>query len=864
MRLGGLALLLLQPLSSPAPPLTPGWLHHHGIEVLLLLLLAAVSLGSWRLVYMRGRALGRLQELVEQTADLMFRSASDGTIVWIACARLAGDRLGAEQLRGTPLRALFASEDQLRLQSRLAEVAAGEQGAIELRLVCPNGPARWLSVWIRPLRDQRGRLLGYSGHGRDIDAEMQAREAKASSERRFELMMENAAIGMALVAPEGKLLRVNPALCRMLGRDKEVLLHCTWQEITHPDDLTIDLNYVQQLRDGEINNYHLRKRYLHADGRVIWGDLAVTAIRNSDGSLATLISQVTDITSQVEAEEALAAREERFRLLAENASDVVLQADHKHRISWASPGAVDLFNAPMDAVLGSSLHRWVHRDDRATLQLIYRQLQLHGSNVGQHKPQLVRLRSRGERPCWVSVRIQLLTDRSGAANGEVIALREMSEQVELHQKLESEHHYMKATLNALLDPHLTLEPVRNRTGQVVDFIVASGNPAAFAYMTIEASRLIGKRLGTVMPGLVSSGLMERYGYAMESGEAVVLNGFLYRDHETRGGDHYYDVSAVRAGEMLTLTWRDVTDRIRETERVATSEQLYRLLAENSTDLVVRFKESRIIWMSSSASRILGTPAEHWIGKGVQEILHPDDLGIYVEAVGAMTAGGTIRRRVRLLCSDGVHHWFTSDGQVFLDAEGRPDGFCAALRNVDNEVAAEAALDRLARYDQLTGLLNRGEALNRLAELLIEADPRQGRVGVLFVDLDKFKEVNDSHGHAAGDTLLQTIAQRLQTCTREGDLVARLGGDELLVALRGMDELEQAEVIAEKIRQASSEEVITSNGAVQATLSIGVALAQPGESVDALIARADQAMYQAKQAGRNQVIPIRDPVQDSGL
>ncbi len=858
MRIGGLALLLLQPLSSPAPPLTPGWLHHHGIEVLLLLVLAAVSLGGWRLLYRRGRALGRQQELVEQTAELVFRSASDGTIVWIAGDRLAGEGLGAEQLRGTPLRALFASEDQLRLQSRLAEVAAGEQGAIELRLVCPNGPARWLSVWIRPLRDRRGRLLGYSGHGRDIDAEMQAREANISSERRFELMMENAAIGMALVAPEGKLLRVNPALCRMLGRDKEVLLHCTWQEITHPDDLTIDLNYVQQLRDGEINNYHLRKRYLRPDGRVIWGDLAVTAIRNSDGSLASLIGQITDITSQVEAEEALAAREERFRLLAENASDVVLQADHRHRIIWASPGAVDLFDAPMEALLGSSLHRWIHHDDRAALELIYRQQRLHGSNVGQHKAKLVRLRSQAERPCWVSLRIQLLTDRGGASNGEVIALREMSEQVELHQQLEGEHRYMKATLNSLLDPHLTLEPMRNPAGKVVDFIFASGNDSAFAYLGIEASRLVGNRLGAVMPGLVETGLMERYCHAMETGKPLVLNGFFYPNHETIGGDHYYDVSATRAGELLTLTWRDVTERIRETERVARSEELYRLLTENSSDLVVRFKESTILWMSSSASRILGTPAEHWIGKGVQEILHPDDLGLYVEAVGAMMAGGIVRRRVRLLCADGVHHWFTSDGQVFLDAEGRPDGFCAALRNVDSEVAAEAALDRLARYDQLTGLLNRGEALNRLAELLVEADPRQGRVGVLFVDLDRFKEVNDSHGHAAGDALLQTIAQRLQTCTREGDLVARLGGDELLVVLRGVDLLEQAEVIAEKIRQAASEEVITSNGAVQATLSIGVALAQPGESVDALIARADQAMYQAKQAGRNQVIPIRDP------
>jgi len=201
-------------------------------------------------------------------------------------------------------------------------------------------------------------------------------------------------------------------------------------------------------------------------------------------------------------------------------------------------------------------------------------------------------------------------------------------------------------------------------------------------------------------------------------------------------------------------------------------------------------------IDDSAIRILGTPAEHWIGKGVQEILHPDDLGIYVEAVNAMNVGGIVRRRVRLLCGDGAYHWFSSDGHVFMAGDGRPDGFCAALRIVDAEVAAEAALDRLARYDQLTGLCNRSEGLSRLAALLEQDDPRQGRVGVLFVDVDRFKDVNDSCGHAAGDGLLQTIAQRLQTSTREEDLVARLGGDELLVALPGMETLAQAVAIAE--------------------------------------------------------------------
>ncbi len=131
------------------------------------------------------------------------------------------------------------------------------------------------------------------------------------------------------------------------------------------------------------------------------------------------------------------------------------------------------------------------------------------------------------------------------------------------------------------------------------------------------------------------------------------------------------------------------------------------------------------------------------------------------------------------------------------------------------------------------------------------------MGVLFVDVDRFKDVNDSCGHAAGDGLLQTIAQRLQTSTREEDLVARLGGDELLVALPGMDTLEQAVGIAETIRKAAAEPVVSNGRPVQATLSIGVTLARPAESVDGLIARADQAMYQAKQGGRNQVIPIQD-------
>ena len=127
--------------------------------------------------------------------------------------------------------------------------------------------------------------------------------------------------------------------------------------------------------------------------------------------------------------------------------------------------------------------------------------------------------------------------------------------------------------------------------------------------------------------------------------------------------------------------------------------------------------------------------------------------------------------------------------------------------------------------------------------------------MLFLDVDRFKQVNDSCGHAAGDAVLITLAERIHSCLRQHDLAARMGGDELLVVLQGLDEIAQAVAIAEKLRVAGQQPIPWEGGRVEVSLSIGVALAIPGENVDALIARADQAMYVAKQGGRNQVITV---------
>jgi diguanylate cyclase (GGDEF)-like protein len=167
---------------------------------------------------------------------------------------------------------------------------------------------------------------------------------------------------------------------------------------------------------------------------------------------------------------------------------------------------------------------------------------------------------------------------------------------------------------------------------------------------------------------------------------------------------------------------------------------------------------------------------------------------------------------------------------------------------------QASEDRAAT-DALTGLPNRRETFRRLAALTNANAADSPSVALAFCDLDHFKQINDRHGHAAGDALLQCVGERLQRVLRCIDLVGRIGGDELLVMLVGVSNIKEALALAEAMRVAVREPVAIGATSVTTTLSIGITLCRPGESVDALVARADAAMYQAKQAGRDRIVPI---------
>ena len=541
--------------------------------------------------------------------------------------------------------------------------------------------------------------------------------------------------------------------------------------------------------------------------------------------------------------------EKNYQMLAENASNVVFRASRQGGLEWISPSVTRLLGWTPAQMIGKPFREFVHPDDLELLQRV------QAAFAQGEEPQF-RLRVRRAQGGYQWVEVNARGARDGGPD--VLAIigswSDIAAKVADEQAMAQTLARLTATLDSLLDPHVVLRARRNAMGAIEDFTYMEANGAACHYNQLSHDELVGHTLLEVLPGHSGQGLLALYIQAVESGEPLVLDDYPY-PHEILGQTRRYDIRGVPQGEELVYTWRDVTERYESLRELAASEEAYRLLALNASDVVVRLRDDVITYVSPSLAGALGWSPEEWLGRSSREVLHPDDLLEYANNLEAIAAGQCVVCRHRIRAKDNSWHWAELHVGPYLDSQNCLDGMVASFRLIDREMAAWHELERHARTDALTGLLNRREVLEQI-HTLSSPDQRSGeQTALLFCDLDRFKAINDRWGHAAGDQLLRTVASRIQACLRSEDVAARMGGDELLVVLKGVQNLDSVLVIAEKIRNSVQDPVPTAAGDLQITLSIGATLVVPGESSDAMIDRADTAMYQAKQTGRNRVIPI---------
>ena len=280
------------------------------------------------------------------------------------------------------------------------------------------------------------------------------------------------------------------------------------------------------------------------------------------------------------------------------------------------------------------------------------------------------------------------------------------------------------------------------------------------------------------------------------------------------------------------------------------ERAYRQLAENIGDLVLRLRGDCITWVSPSFTAVTGWPAAEIVGKSLSALVHDEDRARALAAHQALTVEASALMSFRILRIDGGSHWVEAHARCFSD-EDHDLATVESMRVIDERINLERDLRRRATIDELTGLLSRQEVLSRLASPIDRRHPGD-QVAVLFCDVDGLEAVNDTHGHRAGDLLLRHIGEGMHASIRSLDLAARIGGDEFVVLLNGVDSLDDALAVAEKMRWAARQPLEFDGMHIHASLSIGVVLSAATDDLSELLNQADQAMYRAKRDGRDRV------------
>ena len=406
----------------------------------------------------------------------------------------------------------------------------------------------------------------------------------------------------------------------------------------------------------------------------------------------------------------------------------------------------------------------------------------------------------------------------------------------------------------------------------LDGTVLDGNRYVDELGAVRRDRIVGRPLWA--PGM--------WGVA---DAAVILGPLVEAGADNHGGSRTIDVAGAAprplrvtispvpgpAGTdpvMLLAELRGLADS-RETQLIidattqalADAESIFRAVAEHTSDLVcLHDPDGTFTYASPSARRLLDLDPTSLVGSHPVDLSHADTRDAVAQAFHDASRRGSepTRFRHRARHRNGSYRWLETAITPIVDDSGGVRSLQSSSRDITEQRETEQSLIKQAFHDELTGLPNKALLLDRLAQALAVSSRTNQPIGVLFIDLDGFKTINDTLGHQAGDTALTKVAERLIAIVRPGDTLARIGGDEFVMLCAGTDGARGATAVARRILDALARPFVLDGREIDLSASIGIATSHGTDDPARMLDNADTAMYEAKHEGRGR-FAIHDEV-----
>ena len=670
----------------------------------------------------------------------------------------------------------------------------------------------------------------------------QREQQLSASEQKFREAFDLVGVGLVQIDTDGRFQIVNRRFCEMLGYTRQELVGKRFIDVTHPDDRPSEENMLRGVTGGQQLPLKREKRYVRKDGSVVWAQRSGVLVRDTAGRVVYGLGSIEDVSEYHASQETLQALNASLKAIVESSPLAIYSVTPSGVVTLWNPAAEKMFGLREADVLGKPSP--LLTSNNVELGSAVHGRVLAGETVHNHEVTRVRP---GGLPMEISYAAAPLRGPDFEVVGILATCTDITAIKRTASALGDQLRFTQELLEVIPNPIFYAD----RDGRYLGF-----NLAWERFFGRRREEFFGRRVSDLLPAALAAACTQRDQQVIETGELMIAEvPMLNADGEPRQilehVSRFTNRDGKASGTIRLLT--DITDFKQVEQALQASERRFQALTESAMDIVtVLDVDGIIIYQSPSVRHLLGVDPMDMLGKSQFEFVHRDDAGMLRERFRQLVERGEMQQAAefRVRAADGTWRTLESIGKNCLNVPA-VSGIIVNTRDVTERRQIQQRIQHLAYHDALTGLPNRSLMQDRISQAISHAERSGKRLAVMFIDLDNFKNINDTLGHDVGDDLLRQMSSRLTGSVRSHDTIARQGGDEFIVLLDQLDSHLGASKVAQNILDALRAPFQLGGSDQHISGSIGIALyPEDGRDPPTLLKNADTAMFHGKGLGKN--------------